>query len=79
MIIPSIEIIGGDNNGIYFNQLNGLLYVANTVKQRIDILDKNTLLIVKSINVSFQPWFIAEYNDMIAVSDKSGNINFFKN
>ena len=70
---------GSNYNGIYLNESNGLLYAASTDNLKIDIFNKN-LSYSNSINTTFKPWSIAEYNDMIAVSDYStGNINFFKN
>ena len=72
--------IGNLYTGIYFNQSNGMLYAASTGYYRIDIFDKN-LSYSNNISTSFHPWFVAQYNDMIAVSEygSTGNIYFFKN
>ena len=70
---------GNYYDGIYFNQSNGMLYAANNNNSRIDIFNKNLSYAI--LSTTFKPFFIAQYNDMIAVSEKSdtGNINFFKN
>ena len=67
-------------NGIYFNESAGLLYATSTTGNRIDIFNTD-LSIMQSIDTNFKPWFISQYNDMIAVSEESytGNINFLKN
>ena len=72
--------IGNYYHGIYFNQSNGMINAANTFNYRIDIFNKN-LSIMDSISTTFQPYFIAQYNDMMAVSKNSntGNFNFLKN
>ena len=77
-LILQSNAIGNNNNGIYFNQSNGMLYTANTDNYRIDIFNKN-LSFMESINTTFQPRFITQYNDMIAVSDSTGNVHIFKN
>ena len=65
--------------GIYLNRTTGLIYLSDYSKYKIDIFNQS-LSLVDSFNTTFLPWFIAEYNGMLAISeDSTGNINFFQN
>ena len=66
--------------GIYLNRTTGLIYLSDYTKYKIDIFNQS-LSLVDSFNTTFLPWFIAEYNGMLAISEDSstGNINFFQN
>ena len=78
LTIQSIQT--GIYEGMFFNSTTGLIYLADKTNKKIDIFNQS-LSLVGSLKTTFVPWFITEYNGMLAISENSatGNINFFQN
>ena len=65
--------------GIYFNNSNDMIFMANCLNHKIDKFNQS-LSLVDSISIPFMPWIITSYNGMMVISDDStsGIIFFYK-
>jgi hypothetical protein len=66
----------GFNRGIYYNSTNQMIYsVVNNLKV-INIYDKD-LVFNRNISTNYNPWFIAQYNGNMVVTDNDGGKIYF--
>ena len=69
----------GAYRGLYFNSTNGLIYSGDYIRNKIKIFNQS-LSLVNSFDLTFQPCSITEHNQMMIITDySSGFINFYQN